>query len=48
HDELLIEAKTEEKEQVADILREEMMSAAHLAVPLEVSVKEGSDWYEAK
>ncbi|MBQ4472815.1 MAG: DNA polymerase I [Lachnospiraceae bacterium] len=48
HDELLIEAKAEEKEQVADILREEMMSAAHLAVPLEVSVKEGSDWYEAK
>ena len=48
HDELLIEAKEEEKETVARILREEMMASADLAVPLEVSVKEGRDWYEAK
>ena len=48
HDELLIEAPVEEKDAVAKLLEEEMMHAAHLAVPLEVSVKEGETWYEAK
>ena len=48
HDELLIEAKEEEVEQVSEILREEMTSAADLSVALEVDMHTGRNWYEAK
>lgn len=48
HDELLIEAAIEEKDEVIAILKDKMMGAATLAVPLEISVSEGTDWYEAK
>lgn len=48
HDELLIEAPVEEAEQVKVLLREEMMAAAELKVPLEVEVKTGASWYETK
>jgi DNA polymerase-1 len=48
HDELLIEAALEEKEYVKEILREEMMGACELLVPLEIGVEEGGNWFEAK
>ena len=48
HDELLVEAKEEEVEQVSAILREEMTSAADLSVALEVDMHTGKNWYEAK
>lgn len=48
HDELLVETKKEEKEKIKQILREEMMGAASLLVPLEVDINEGENWYEAK
>jgi len=48
HDELLIETKIEEKEQVARILEEEMKGAADLAVSLEIDLHTGENWYEAK
>ena len=48
HDELLVETLVEEKEQVAKILEEEMMNVAKLLVPLEVEVKSGNNWFEAK
>ena len=48
HDELLIEAKTEETERVKTILEEEMTGAAQLAVRLEIDMHEGSTWYDAK
>ena len=48
HDELLIEAKEEEVEQIKALLVEEMKQAAELSVPLEVDVKTGMNWYEAK
>ena len=48
HDELLIETKEEEKEEVYKILKEEMMGAALLRVPLIVDIEEGNNWYEAK
>ena len=48
HDELLIETRKDETEQVSRILREEMQGAADLSVKLEVDMHEGSDWYEAK
>lgn len=48
HDELLIETKAEEKDQVARILEEEMKGAADLAVKLEIDLHTGNNWYEAK
>ena len=48
HDELLIEVRKEELKQVQVILREEMMGAAKLAVPLEIDMHTGESWYDAK
>lgn len=48
HDELLIEADQAEVETVCAILKEEMEGAANLAVPLEVDIHTGKNWYEAK
>ncbi len=48
HDELLIEAPNQEADQVAEILKTEMMAAANLSVPLSVEVKTGDNWYETK
>lgn len=48
HDELLIETQKGEEELVRQILREEMIHAAELAVPLLVSISSGETWYEAK
>lgn len=46
HDELLIETKRNETELVQRILTEEMMNAAILKVPLEISLDSGENWYE--
>ncbi|MFI3174727.1 MAG: DNA polymerase I [Bacillota bacterium] len=48
HDELLIETHNDEKEAVAKILKENMESAATLAVSLQVDVHDGLTWFEAK
>ena len=48
HDELIIEAREEEKDKARIILEENMRSAADLAVTLAVDVHEGKDWYSAK
>lgn len=48
HDELLIEAKEDEVEEVKAILEREMKGAANLAVPLEIDMHTGTNWYEAK
>lgn len=48
HDELLIEAVLEEKEEVEKILKECMESSCNLSVPLTVDVEEGKSWYQAK
>lgn len=48
HDELLVEAKNEEVEQVKAILKEEMEHAASLKVPLIADMSVGANWYEAK
>lgn len=47
HDELLIEAWQEEVEQVKAILKQDMETAADLAVKLEIDMNQGADWYEA-
>ena len=48
HDELLIETKVEEIEEVSRILEEEMKGAAALSVELDVDLHQGNNWYEAK
>lgn len=47
HDELIVEAKSEIADRVAEILKEEMESAVNLSVPLTVEAKTGKSWYEA-
>lgn len=48
HDELLIETKKEELEEVKELLRENMMKAADLSVPLIVDMHDGESWFDAK
>lgn len=48
HDELLIETKMEEIDEVTKILQEEMERAAELSVPLVAEVKKGANWYGSK
>lgn len=48
HDELLLEAPEDEIEEAKKLLGEEMVNAVSLSVSMDVSVEQGSDWYEAK
>ena len=48
HDELIIEAPEDEAERAEQILRQEMMGAAKLDVPLVANAHVGKSWYEAK
>lgn len=48
HDELIVEAHEEEKELVAQILKDEMENAVKLTVPLVADVKTGKSWYDTK
>jgi len=48
HDELLIEAKEEEKEMVEKILKNEMENVIKLKVPLKADLSFGYNWYETK
>ena len=48
HDELIIEAVENEKEEVSQILRDCMQNAAKLSVELEVDLEEGENWYQTK
>lgn len=47
HDELLVETKESEIEQVSDIIEECMRNAVQLNVALEIDLKSGKDWLEA-
>ena len=48
HDELLIETAPGEEDAVKSILSEKMMGAADLAVPLEIDINTGNNFYESK
>ncbi len=48
HDELLIETRKDEVEEVQKVLSHEMQNACELAVRLEIDLHTGTDWYEAK
>ncbi|MBQ9315104.1 MAG: DNA polymerase I [Clostridia bacterium] len=47
HDELLIETKLEEVEQVKELLVRNMENVIQMQVPLEVAAEEGKTWFEA-
>ena len=48
HDELLLEVPAEEEAEVMELVKVAMMSAADMAVPLEVEIHSGSSWFETK
>ena len=48
HDELIIECKSEQKEIVSKILKENMENAIQMTVPLKVETSEAQNWYDAK
>jgi DNA polymerase-1 len=48
HDELLIETRKDEVEQVREILSYEMQHACDLKVKLDIDLHTGNDWYDAK
>ena len=48
HDELLLEVYKEELEDVKELLKRQMESAADLHVPLIADMQVGNNWYEAK
>ncbi len=48
HDEMMIEAPIEEKEEIKQILKQSMESAANLKVPLIAEISEASNWYDCK
>jgi DNA polymerase-1 len=47
HDELVLEVRTERVDEVGALVRERMMAAAALRVPLKVDVGSGANWDEA-
>ena len=48
HDEMMIEAPIEEKEQIKKIIKQSMESAAKLKVPLIADISEANNWYDCK
>lgn len=48
HDELILEAPLDEREQVTKLLKEEMQNAIKIDVPLVAEANFGHDWYTAK
>ncbi|MNF17915.1 DNA polymerase I [compost metagenome] len=48
HDELILNVKTDELEEVKELVKNEMEHVLELNVPLEVDVNIGDTWYDAK
>ena len=48
HDEMMIEADIEEKDEVKELLKNCMESAITLKVPLIADISEADNWYECK
>jgi DNA polymerase-1 len=48
HDELVFEVPSEEVDQLASLVKEEMTLVERLAVPLKVDVKVGDNWAECE
>ncbi|MBI9114920.1 DNA polymerase I [Sanguibacter suaedae] len=47
HDELVLEVAPGERDELEELVREQMAAAADLSVPLDVSVGSGSSWHDA-
>ena len=48
HDEMMLEAPIEEKEEVKKLLKQCMEEAANLKVPLIAEISEANNWYDCK
>lgn len=48
HDEMMIEAPINEKEEVKKILKDSMENAIKLQIPLKVEISEATNWYDCK
>ena len=48
HDELVFDVLKSEKDQMIDLIREQMESPLKLLVPIKVSIKAGNNWLETK
>jgi DNA polymerase I len=48
HDELVLEVPDPEVDAVSELVREAMVSAMHLDVPIKVEMKLGRNWYDVK
>jgi DNA polymerase-1 len=48
HDELLLEVPFAEEDEVKTLVKESMMGAAALEVPLEIEIQSGKNWFETK
>ena len=48
HDELLLEVRDDQKEEAKELLKNCMIDAAKLSIPVKVDVEEGKTWYDAK
>ena len=48
HDEMMIEAPTEEKEEIKTIIKNCMQTATELKVPLIAEISEANNWYDCK
>ena len=48
HDELMIECRESQKEEVKEILKKSMENVILLKVPLEADLSEANSWYDAK
>lgn len=48
HDEMMIEAPKNEKEEIKEIMRQSMETAAELKVPLIAEISDAKNWYECK
>jgi DNA polymerase-1 len=48
HDELIFEVRADRLNETASLVREHMEGAIELAVPLEVTMKSGSNWYDVE
>ena len=48
HDEMMIEAPIEEKEEIKTIIKDCMQTATELKVPLIVEISEANNWYDCK
>lgn len=48
HDEMMVEAVEEEKEEIKNIMKQSMESAISLTVPLIADISEAKNWYDCK